>query len=56
MEKRRGGIQISRKVKGNVLVPASTYGLETLALSEMHQHKLQTCENNSYWIRKLARV
>ena len=34
--------------------PASTYGLETLALSELHQHKLQVCENN--WIRKIAGV
>ena len=45
---------ISRKLKGNVLdsceVPASTYGLEALALSELHQHKLQVCENN--WIRR----
>ena len=35
---------ISRKLKEEVLdscmVPASTYGLETLALSEPHQHKL----------------
>ena len=49
---------ISRKLKGKVLescvVPASTYGLETLALSELHQHKLQVCENN--WIRKIAGV
>ena len=41
--------KISRKLKGKVLdscvVPASTYGLETLALSELHQHKLQVCEN-----------
>ena len=61
MEKRRGGMmdrKISRKLKGKVLdscvVPASTYGLETLALSELHQHKLQVCENN--WIRRIARV
>ena len=50
--------KISRKLKGNVLdsckVPASTYGLETLALSELDQHKLQVCENN--WIRRIARV
>ena len=50
--------KISRKLKGKVLdscvVPASTYGLETLALSELHQHKLQVCENN--WIRKIAGV
>ena len=49
---------ISRKLKGKVLdscvVPASTYGLETLALSELHQHKLQVCENN--WIRRIAGV
>ena len=50
--------QISRKLKGKVLdscvVPASTYGLEILALSELHQHNLQACENN--WIRKIAGV
>ena len=50
--------KISRKLKGKVLdscaVPASTYGLETLALSELHQHKLQVCENN--YIRKIAGV
>ena len=50
--------KISRKLKGKVLdscvVPASTYGFETLDLSELHQHKLQVCENN--WIRKIARV
>ena len=40
MEKRRG--------------LASTYGLETLALSELHQHKLQVCENN--WKGKIAGV
>ena len=49
---------ISRKLKGKVLdscvVPASTYGSETLPLSELHQHKLQVCENN--WIRKIAGV
>ena len=46
----RGGvmmdINISRKLKGGVLdscvVSASTYCLETLALSELHQHKLHT--------------
>ena len=36
------------------MVPASTYGLETLALSELHQHKLQVCENN--WIRRISGV
>ena len=50
--------KITRKLKWKVLdssiVPASTYGLETLALSELHQHKLQVCENN--WIRRIAGV
>ena len=50
--------KISRKLKGKVLdscvVPASTYGLEMLALSELHQHKLQVCKNN--WIRRIAGV
>ena len=36
------------------MVPAGTYGLETLALSELHQHKLQVCEKN--WIRRIAGV
>ena len=44
---------ISRKLKGKVLdscvVPASTYGLETLALSELHQHKLQVGEARGVW-------
>ena len=50
--------KISRKLKGEVLdscvVPASIYGLETLVLSELNQHKLQVCENN--WIRRIAGV
>ena len=50
--------KISRKLKGKVLdscvVPASTYWLETVALSELNQHKLQVCENN--WMRKIAGV
>ena len=61
MEKRRGVMvdgKMSRKLTGKVLdlcvVPASTYGLETLALSELHQHKLQVCENT--WIRRIAGV
>ena len=32
----------------------STYSLETLVLSERHQHKLQVRENN--WIRRIAGV
>ena len=50
--------KMSRELKGKVLdscvVPASTYGLETLALSELHQHKLHVCENN--WVRRIAGI
>ena len=42
--------QITRKLKGKVLdsciAPPSIYGMETLALSERQQHKLQGCEKN----------
>ena len=61
MGKRRGsndGQKYFQKTEGKVLdscvVPASIYGLETLALSELEQHKLQLCENN--WIRRIAGV
>ena len=50
--------KISRKLKWKVLdscvVPASTYDLDTLALSELHQHKLYVCLNN--WIRRIPGV
>ena len=42
------------KNQDSCVVPASTYGLETLALSELHQHKLQVCENNR--IRRISGV
>ena len=55
--------KISRKLKGKVLdprvVPASTYGLETLALFELHQHKLGYHINYKYennWIRRISRT
>ena len=42
--------KISRKLKGKVMdacvVPDSTYELDTLDLPELHQHKLEVCENN----------
>ena len=41
---------ISRKLKGKVLDSC----VVPLALSELHQHKLQVCENN--WIRRIAGV
>ncbi len=49
---------ISKKLKGRVLgacmTPAMLYGLETLPVSEKHQHRLQVCENN--WVRRIAEV
>ena len=50
--------RISKRPKGRVMstcvTPACLYGTETLALTELQQHRLQVCENN--WIRKIARV
>ena len=48
--------KISRKLKvlDSCVMPASTYVWKTLALSELHQHILQVCENN--WIRRIAGV
>ena len=49
---------ISKKLKGKVLgecvTPAMLYGLNTLPVSEKHQHRLQVCENN--WMRRIAGV
>ena len=49
---------ISKKLKGKELgasvTPAMLYGLETLPVSEKHQHRLQVCENN--WVRRIAGV
>ena len=49
---------ISKRLKGKVMstcvTPACLYGTETLALTELQQHRLQVCENN--WVQKIARV
>ena len=49
--------QISKKLKGKVpracVAPACLYGLETVALTEQQQQKLQVCENN--WVRRITR-
>ena len=49
---------ISQKLKWNVLgacvTPAMLYGLDTLLVSEKHQHRLQVCKNN--WVRRMAGV
>ena len=42
---------ISRKLKGKVVssyvTSAYTYGIKTMAMTEMQQEKLHVCENNS---------
>ena len=49
---------ISKKWKGKVLgacvTPAMLYGLETLPVSEKHQHRLQVHENN--WMGRIDGV
>ena len=50
--------QISKMLKGKVLgacvAPACLYGLETVALTEQQQLKLQVCENN--WVCRITRT
>ena len=48
--------RISKRLKGKVMSTcvACLYGMETLALTELQQQRLQVCENN--WVRKIARV
>ena len=50
--------RISKRLKGKFMSTfvtlACLYGTETLALTELQQHRLQVCENN--WVRKIARV
>ena len=50
--------KISKKLKGKVprtcVTPACLYGLETVALTEQQQQKLQVCENN--WVRRITRT
>ena len=50
--------RISKRLKGKVMstcvTPACLYGMETLALTELQQQRLQVCGNN--WVRKIARV
>ena len=47
---------ISKKLKGKVLGACVTplYGLETLPVTEKHQHRLKVCENN--WVSRIAGV
>ena len=61
LEKGRGGHVGQKnfeKLKGKVMracvTPAYLYGLETVALTEQKQQKLQVCENN--WVRRITRT
>ena len=53
-----GDRHISRKQKGKVLNSCITssciYGLETMAMTDKQQNKLQVFENN--WVRRIAGV
>ena len=51
---RRIDKKIRRKVLEVCVLPAVTYGLETLALTKEQHKKLQVCENN--WLRRLCGV
>ena len=52
--------RISKKTEGQGhehlcdVASACLYGMETLAMTERQQQRLQVCENN--WVRKIARV
>ena len=50
--------RISKRLKGKVMSTCVTraclYGMETVALTELQQQRLQVCENN--WVRKITRV
>ena len=50
----RGTKKLKGKVLGACMTPAMLYSLETLPVSEEHQHRLQVCENN--WVRRIAGV
>ena len=54
MADRRNSKRLKGKVMSTCVIPACLYGTETLALTELQQHRLQVCENN--WIRKIASV
>ena len=54
MGDRKIGRGIRRKVLEACVIPALTYGLETMALTEKQQKTIQVCENN--WIRRLCGV
>ena len=48
------GVKLYGKVLSSCITPAYIYGLETMAVTETQQEKLQVCENN--WVRRIAGV
>ena len=46
--------KLKLKVLRTCVAPACLYGLETVALTEQQQQKLQECENN--WVRRITRT
>ena len=54
MANRRFSKRLKGKFMSTCVTLARLYGTETLAVTELQQHRLQVCENN--WVRKIARV
>ena len=46
MADRRFSKRLKGKVMSTCITPACMYGTETMALTELQQHRLQVCENN----------
>ena len=46
--------RLKSKVMSTCVTRACLYGMETLALTELQQQRLQVCENN--WVRQITRV
>ncbi len=47
-------LHVCANVMSTCVTPACLYRMETLALNELQQQRLQACENN--WVRTIARV
>ena len=54
MADRRFSKTLKGKFMSTCVTLARLYGTETLAVTELQQHRLHVCENN--WVRKIARL
>ena len=54
MAERRIAKSLKGKVMSTCVTPSCLNGMETLALTELQQQRLQVCENN--WVGKIAKV